>query len=502
MSQPNVLFIITDQQRFDAVRAFGNSLIYTPNIDRIAKNGVWYKNAYSLTPVCVPARYSIMSGLQSPSLGIFDNTVPSGSHHRIVKQFGFFLPEIMNQLGYHTFGVGKFHTTPWNADLGFSQQLYSEEFYLDDQQRRGDHYANWIATAHSHSNWIEALMGERSEMYYMPQMSPLPAECTVEAWATDQVLPVIESSNPQPWFAYVSYIGPHPPFAPPLPYNRMYNPDMIPLAPASCIEIDHLDQQIPWMNYAVFAESVDPVREKVLKARYYGEISYIDSCIGRILDAVELKANGRDTVICFASDHGDLLGDHHGWQKESFFEGATRIPFIISWPGVLPENVYDNSLVSLVDLFGVATSAAGSPMFREGRSLLAPSTGNNDGGDETVFFGYHGQPGTIRFKAMVRCGKYKFIWMANGNNTLLFDMLKDPNEISPLQEDSNDLKKDFMEMLVNHTVHSGLELAMDDGKLRFMPYEEWTKTRIYQFDRSRGVSGFPSSPSEVRFNPP
>src|SRR5699024_4495462 len=156
-------------------------------------------------------------------------------------------------------------------------------------------------------------------MYYMPQMSPLPPELTVERWAADRAVEQLEAhrvarSMPggeadAPFHGQVSFIGPHPPFAPPLPHNRMYDPDRMPSPIGGDIAVDHLDQQIPWMNHLVFAEDVDDLRARTLKARYYGEISYLDDCLGRILDAVDRLPDPDNVMIIFVSDHGDLLGD-------------------------------------------------------------------------------------------------------------------------------------------------------------------------------------------------
>ncbi|MDZ8171201.1 sulfatase family protein [Microbacterium xanthum] len=494
-ARPNVLFIMTDQQRFDTLAALGNERISTPNLDRLVARGAVFENAYATCPVCVPSRYSLMSGAQPTATDVYDNSVPEGGHDRIVERVGPYLAEAMGARGYRTWGVGKFHTIPWNAELGFDVQLRSEELYFTDEARRGDAYADFIATEYPEFDWIEALMGERTDMYYMPQMSPLPAEITVEAWATDRAIELVNSEDPRPWFGFVSYIGPHPPFAPPLPYNRMYDPDRMELPVRGSKAIDHLDQQIPWMNHAVYAEDVDDHRARALKARYYGEITYIDACVGRLLDALEASAQADDTVICFYSDHGDLLGDHHGWQKESFFESSTRIPFLLSWPGRIEPGERRNDLVSLVDLFGIATTAAGDTDLREGVNIVGALTGA--AAPRETLFGYHGRPGTDQFKAMVRRGDMKLIWMANGGEVLLFDVARDPSELTPLQAQYPQVVADLRDALIDDLRRAGIRDAFDGGRLREFPYTERPLVRIDQFDMSRGVYGFPDSPERV-----
>jgi len=332
---PNVLFIMTDQQRWDTIHALGNSTIYTPNLDRLARRGVAFLNAYSQCPVCVPARYTIRTGCESRTTRVFQNAAPlllAGEPATMTARCGPYLATTMKGLGYRTFGIGKFHTYPrWDEPLGYEVQLDTEEIYGSAEQRRRDTYGAWIAREHPVFDYLEGLRGERTEMYYEPQCSPMPAALTMESWVADQAVGQIRADDGRPYFGLVSFVGPHPPLAPPIPFNRMYNPDLMPNPVRGDPAVDQMDEQITWMNYAVWAESVHDPQARILKARYYGEISFVDACIGRLLNAVEARGDASNTLICFFSDHGDLLGDHDGWQKECYFEGACHI----SLPGEL-----------------------------------------------------------------------------------------------------------------------------------------------------------------------
>lgn len=493
--RPNILFVMTDQQRFDTIAALGNQDVCTPHMDRLVRRGVSFSNAYSTCPVCVPARYTIRSGSEPTRTGLFSNSTGPTVHAEIAERCGPYLAQTMKELGYRTFGVGKFHAQPWDADEGFEVQLRSEELYESPEQRSGDAYASWIAREHPEYNWIEALMGERTEMYYVPQMSPLPAELTVEAWTAQRAVELIVEDHPAPYFGFVSFIGPHPPLAPPLPFNRMYDPDRMPAPVKGELATDHLDQHIPWMNHAVFAEEIPDSLARILKARYYGEISYVDHCIGRILDAVEARPDSDNTVICFYSDHGDHLGDHHAWQKESFFESSARVPFVVSWPARLPQDERSEDLVCLTDLFGIATSAAGRQQLRQGVDVLGAVTGSAPARGR--LFGYHGQPGTDAFKVMVREGPYKLIWFANGDTHLLFNVVDDPEELHPLGATYPAKAEQLLGLVTEHLRDEALSAAFDGDSLATMPYRVWPTRRIYQFDQSRGVTGFPDDPSEI-----
>jgi len=488
--QPNVLFLMTDQQRFDTIAALGNRQIRTPHLDRLVKRGVTFTNAYSVCPVCVPARYTIRTGCEPATTRRFHNgiTPPAeGQAAGMTERCGPYLAQTMAGLGYRTFGIGKFHTQPWDEPLGYQVHLHSEELYGSPGQRRRDAYAAWVAAKYPAYDYIEALMGERTEMYYMPQMSALPAEAGVERWAAERAVEQIGAGDRRPYFGFVSFIGPHPPFAPPLPYNRLYDPDQMPNPVRGSLWTDHMDEQIPFMNYAIWAEDINDSHARVLKARYYGEITYIDDCIGRILDAVEKRGDGENTVICFFADHGDHLGDHHAWQKEAFFEAACHIPFLVSWPARLRADERRMELAGLTDLFGIATAAAGAPQMREGADLLGAIEGRAPRREH--FFGYYGDPGTPRFKVMVRGGPWKYIYMANGGREQLFHLEEDPAELNNLAAGREETAA-FRSRAAQACNRTGLREALHGNGLRAFPFAGRPPRRIYQFDRSRGVTGF------------
>jgi arylsulfatase len=517
--KPNVLFVMTDQQRADTIAALGNPLIYTPNFDRLVARGVTFTNAYSTCPVCVAARYTIRTGCEPPTTTIYENAIQRpvpGQADMMEGRCGTYLARTMAGLGYRTFGIGKFHTHPWDEDLGYEVHMHSEELYGASEQRARDGYAGFIRREHPEYDFIEMLMGERTEMYYMPQMSPLPAPLGVEAWAADRAVEQIKAADARPYFGFVSFIGPHPPFAPPLPFNRMYDPDRMPNPVRGDIAVDHMDEQIPWMNYAIRAEDINDPHARVLKARYYGEISYIDQCLGRILDAVEARGDAGNTLICFFTDHGDHLGDHHAWQKESFFEASCHIPFLVSWPERLPGDTRRGELVSLVDLFGIATGAA----ITDRRQTTGDRRQTKDGGRKTeeaerrdgmdllgVLAGtaqprefltsMYGEPGTPLFKIMIRQGDWKYIFLANGGREQLFDVVEDQAEARNRAAEHGEIARRLRSLAVGVCNTPGAAAALAGDDLRVFPYQERPRRRIYQFDRSRGIVGFPVRPEDV-----
>ena len=487
---PNILFVMTDQQRFDTIAALGHPHVRTPHLDRLAARGVACTNAYSTCPVCVPARYSLMTGCEPSRTSWFGNWSPGD---RVPERCGPYLAQTLADQGYRTWGLGKFHTEPRHEPLGFAVHEYSEELWPTEAEFLGDDYVRWLrarAPAFAH---LEQVHGERSEMYYVPQARPMPPELTVEAWATGRALEELARPDPRPQFGFVSYVTPHPPLAPPIPYNRLHDPDAMPDPVLGDPEIDAADDYLAWMNHAVWAEDIPASHARRIRARYYGSIAFLDACIGRLLDAVEARPDAANTLICFFSDHGDHLGDHRAWQKEGFFEASCRVPLLVSWPARLPAGRQHAGFATLTDLFGLATTAAGKPELRDGRDLLGALRGEGPARD--VVFGVFGTPGTRQFKCMVRRGDWKYLWFANGGRELLFNLRADPGEARNFAAASPEVLAALRAEAVRTLAARPLSApAVVDGALKALPFAPFPRTRIKQF--ARGVTDFgqPAAP--------
>lgn len=390
----------------------------------------------------------------------------------------------MRHLGYRTFGIGKFHTVPdAYEDLGYDVHIHTEELWSTSEHREKDGYAAFIAEEHPEFEYIEQLHGERTNMYYQPQVSPLPAHLTVESFVADKTIEQIGIDDDRPYFGFVSFVGPHPPLAPPIPYNRMYNPDMMQNPRFSDINIDAMDEALMFDRYAIWAEDVSNAQVRALKSRYYGEISYIDDCIGRILDAVEAGEDADDTLICFFADHGDMMGDHHGWQKSYYFEASVHIPFLVSCPNFIDENIKSNDLVCLTDLFALATHYAGSLKRREGINFI-------DGEKREYLAGIFGRPGELGFKIMIRQGHWKYIYMANGGREQLFNIQNDPYEVYNLAESYINEKSYFRNIAGSHCNRPGLLSALYDSDLRSFDFHARKPMRILQFSFDKQINDF------------
>lgn len=497
MSKPNILYIMCDQFRYDCIASLGNKEVRTPNIDRLVRRGIAFENAYSTCPVCIPARYTLRTGCEPAVTGCYQNEAPEamdGLPDNMKERCGDYLASVMRKEGYYTFGIGKFHTSPdFKENLGYDLQMNTEELWDCVQDRENDAYYSFIRQEHPEYNHIEQLHGERTNMYYVPQVSPLPSGLTVESFVADRVVEQLHMVKDKPYFGFVSFIGPHPPCAPPVPFNRMYNPDSLSNPLRGKKEIDFMDEQIPWMNHVIWAEEMNDFAARNIKSRYYGEITYIDTCIGRILDAVETRKDRDDTLICFFSDHGDHLGDHHAWQKESYFEQACHIPFLLSWPGgpgVLHKAAgrRDNQLVCLTDLFGIATYAAGNLQIRDGHPIMEVLAGKENARE--ILFACYGRPGTPQFKTMIRWGDWKYIYMANGGREQLFHLGEDPDERILYNAGQPHIIEKMQKWNFDFCGRKGLLSAREGAAVKHFPYKERPRLRIRQFDLSGGVHDF------------
>lgn len=480
---------MTDQQRFDTIAALGASPAHTPNLDRLVARGFSCSNAYSTCPVCVPARYSLMTGCEPSRTGWFGNlqAVPD-----VRERCGPYLAEVLAAQGYRTWGLGKFHTQPRHEPLGFEIHEYSEELWPDEESYQQDDYVAWLRQRAPAFTHLEQVHGERTDMYYAPQTRAQPPELCGEAWLAERAREEIGREDERPYFGFVSFVQPHPPIAPPIPYNRMFDPDSMPAPVLGDPAIDAADDYLGWMNHAIWAEDVSVSQARQLKARYAGAITFIDACIGRILDAVEARPDAANTMICFFADHGDHLGDHGAWQKESFFEASCRVPMLVSWPQRWAGGRLWTAPVTLTDLFPLATAAAtGRALLRDGQDLAR----SLDAGvsERRSCVGLFGEPGTRYFKAMVREGDWKFIWLANGGRAFLFNIAMDPAESRCFAVQERDIADRMRATLVARLAErETTRPALEGERLLALPFAPFPRERIKQF--SRGITDFGQGP--------
>lgn len=340
----HVLVLLTDQQRYDTISALGNSKIQTPNLDRLAADSVVFNRCITPSPVCVPARLSMMSGQYPARTGCNNN-----NREKVYSGKGFY--SRITEQGYQSCCVGKMHYL-WHpyGDMGFETRHTQEEI-----AEAGDEYMQYIRGKYP---WVFDYNGMRSEMYYVPQISQLPACDHPTNWVGDKSVEFIESCpTDKPMFLVASFIHPHPPYAPPSPWQKLYRDD--PPAPF-CPPDEDLQGFKELIGNRCSCERLQISRQDMLRTKnfYYACVSFVDYQIGRIIDALKEKGIYDDTLILFTSDHGDMMGDFNAIGKRSMVDASCHVPLLIRHPDLTPSRT--DKVCSLVDIAPTLLSFVGA----------------------------------------------------------------------------------------------------------------------------------------------
>lgn len=451
--RPNILFVFTDQQRFDAIGALGSPLLKTPRLDEWVGSGVTFTRAYTPCPVCVPARCSLVTGRPAHETGVVDNGDMPFSETTFMER--------LSEAGYQTHGVGKMHFDPdYKAPWGFQSRDISEEGKSDTD------YKNFLKEAgYDH---VDAPLGLRGENYYIPQPSQVPPELHETHWVADRSIDFLNNRNAEkPFFLWASFIKPHPPFENPNPWYNLYRAREMeePFIPENSDDLVCLWNKIQ-NRYKYREGAYDRQLMRTIRAAYYGCISFVDYQIGRILETL---GDDRDnTIIVFSSDHGELLGDYGCVGKRCMLDPAVRIPLIVVDPrrtdvaGTTCEKP-----VSLLDLFPTFLKAAGDEDYRvheDGDDLLDIADGVAS--REYTFSQFSDAAYGLY---MVTDGQWKYIYSAPDEKEWLFSLTAEEREATNLADAENAaaVKERLRQALVSRyqAVNYSRAIDGDDWKL-------------------------------------
>jgi arylsulfatase A-like enzyme len=458
MRQPNILFLFTDQQRFNSIQALGTPWMKTPNLDRLCREGTAFTSAYTPAAECVPARCCLITGNYVHHHGCASNAESMPPEDT---------PTFMSRLadaGYRTHGVGKCHFTPNSAAMrGFQTRDISEEIPKVGEK---DDYADFVKEK-GYGHVVEPI-GIRGEMYYIPQPSQVPEEVHHSHWVADRCIDFIQGQKEkdQPWMLYGGFIHPHPPFAPPNPWHKMYRaPDMpLPYLPEDDGSLTCFINRFQ-NRYKYRDRGLDLNLVRCIRAYYAACISFMDYQVGRILNQLEAQGELDNTLIVFSSDHGELLGDFGCFGKRSFHDATSRIPLIARWPDHFPAGKKCQHPASLVDIAPTFLAAAGLDEKQEDTlEGVDLSTLANDTCDrEAVFFQYHrGENAGVG----VVTEDFKYAWSAPDQRAYLFSRDETPeahNLAGASEHKQNEVK--LKAILVEHLRAGNFadELLSDTG---------------------------------------
>ncbi|WP_407267925.1 arylsulfatase [Radiobacillus sp. PE A8.2] len=426
----NVLLIMTDQQRFDTLGCYGNQVMETPNLDWMASEGTVFTKAYTPSPSCVPARASLLTGMDPWNTGVLGMGKGQGP---MGIGFEHTLPGELAKAGYHTQGIGKMHFFPQRSLNGFHHTVIDESGREEDPNFVSD-YKQWFDQHKDGDYGITDHGIDWNSWMARPYHAPEFLHPT--NWTVNESIRFLKERDPSnPFFLKTSFARPHSPYDALAYYFHLYENKQLPKPFigdwASC--------------HDVLADAARPEawrgkrrEEEIQRARagYYGLINHIDHQIGRLLIFLKKIGELDNTMVLFLSDHGDMLGDHHLWRKTYAYEGSAHIPFIVRLPksAGIPQQKTVDAPVTLQDVMPTILDAVGTdiPDSVDGKSVLGLMSGT-----ETTWRNYvHGEHSTCYAEEQemqyLTDGKYKYIWLPRIGEEQLFHLEKDPGELNNL----------------------------------------------------------------------
>jgi len=413
--RPNVLLIVSDDQRPDTIGALGNDRIRTPNLDSLAAQGTVFTRVVCPCPICVPSRAEIITGCSG-----FRNRVPYFS-----KEIDPGLPtwaRTMRNAGYHTWYVGKWHNdgTPTQRGYDETQGLFMgggkrrAEPTLDAKGRETTGYRGWMFRTDDgkiHPDQGVGLTPDISRRF------------------ADSAISFINRKSETPFFLHVNFTAPHDPLLMPPGYAGQYDPKRMVLPPNFLSEhpFDHGNLRGRDELLLPFPRTDKDVRDEL--ALYYAVISDLDAQVGRILDALQTAGQADNTIVVFTSDHGLAIGSHGLRGKQNMYEHTIGVPLVFVGPQI-PQGRRLDAQCYLRDLFPTVCDLAGIPIPQtiQGRNLAPVMVGK-------VASVYPFVCGYFRdTQRMIRTEDFKLIYYPQINKLQLFDLRNDPDEITNLAD--------------------------------------------------------------------
>jgi len=418
----NLLVIISDEHRKDAMGCVGHPIVKTPNLDALAARGTLFENAYTPSPMCVPTRAALACGDHVHRTGHWDSATPyDGSRRSWMKQ--------LREQGVGVASIGKLHFRSAEDDNGFSEEILPMHVVGGVGWAIGllrDDPPSYDAAAE-----LAKDVGAGSSTYTDYDLAITKA---TESWLAER------QNDDQPWAAFVSLVSPHYPLTAPQEYYDLYDTAEMDLPIVG--KSGHQPVHSELRNLAGFFDYdryFDEQKAREAKVAYYGLTSFMDNCVGRILAALDTNQLSDDTVIIYVSDHGDMMGDQGFWTKQVMYEASVGIPMIAAGPGV-PRGQHVKTGASLVDIAATAVDVCGAQHDQQSRSLpgisLRQLANAPDDPDRTIFSEYH-DGGSTTGTFMVRWQHWKYVHYV-GHQPQLFDLQTDPHELTNLAASDGD----------------------------------------------------------------
>ena len=407
----NVLFIMSDEHNRAVMGCSDHPVANTPNLDALAANGTRFPNAYTPSPICIPARASLATGLHVFEHECWSSAQPYyGQHESWMHR--------VRDAGHEVVSVGKLHFRDSDGDHGFSEEL--DAMYL----------------ANDGKGWPQGLI--RDPMPAFPQAAELagllgPGESTYTEYdkgITAAAVEWLRQERSEPWVLFVSMVSPHYPLISPPEFFEQYREVAMPPRVPSTSDHPVLNAMRDFWDYDRYFD--DETRDLALR-NYLGLVSFMDDNVGQMIKALGDRRD--ETLIIYTSDHGDMLGDHGFWCKSVMYEGSTGIPMIMSGSGV--SIGVNPTPVSLTDIAATVEDALGlETMTPPGAWESRPIQDflDNPEPDRPILSEYH-DGGSPTGSFMIRSGEWKYVHYADGSPAQLFNLADDPTESTDLGDD-------------------------------------------------------------------
>lgn len=439
MTKPNILWICTDQQRVDTLGCYGNEVVDTPNIDKLAQKGVLFENAYCNSTVCTPSRASFLTGRYS-------RTTRCRMNGQNMPQDEKFVTKLLAENGYTCGLSGKLHVSACHPSVCKSTEPRIDDGY---DEFHWSHHPSGDWPTNEYISWLE----EKGKTF-----SPQPveeckhvqygahAEDHQTTWCAEKAIQFVEKNqhSDKPWLFSVNIFSPHHPFDPPKSHLQKYLDkwDNIPIPNYVEGELeDKTKYQRKEHDGAYGDKNLYPFTKmsekdhKYVRAAYYAMIDLVDEQVGRMLDSLEGTGQIENTIVIFMSDHGELLGDHGVYLKgPHFYEPSVHVPLIMSYPEKIKSGERLTSMVELVDLAPTLLEAAGVEKYlgMQGKSFWSLVTEESkERHREDVYCESYELPNgedSVGYATMVRTERYKLTLYHTSEDTELYDLQEDPNE--------------------------------------------------------------------------
>jgi len=459
--RPNILLLMADQYRGDALGCDGNPVIRTPNLDRLAREGARFPVAYSATPTCTPARTALLTGLSPWHHGML-------GYGRVSSRYRVKLPQAIRDAGYYTFGIGKMHWHPQRELNGFHGTLLDESGRRESPDFVSD-YHRWFAEKAPGKDPNATGLGwndHRARPYALPE------ELHPTYWTAQMGVDFITKyDRAEPFFLKISFARPHSPYDPPARFMEMYREQDMPAPHVGTWAQKYAPLPQPFTNDLWHGDlGLDQVRRS--RRGYYGSVSFIDEQIGRVLRALQDRGMLENTFILFTADHGDMTGDHHLWRKSYAYEASARIPYLVRWPkGLVAETRRGSTITQPVELRDVLPTfleviGAPVPHHLDGRSVLPLLRGQTDGWRHFIDLEHDVCYDRRNHWNALTDGRRKYIFHAFDGSEQLFDLRNDPGELNDLAGDPahKEELEAWRDRMVRHLAERGQKFVKD-GKL-------------------------------------